>query len=827
MNPDDRNLGMDRKIARRDFLNGVAIAAAGALLGDAAQLEAQTPGPGQAADYYPPLRTGMRGSHPGSFEVAHEVRDQKAWTQSAADTGETYDLVIVGAGMSGLAAAHYFINNMGRNVRVLVLDNHDDFGGHAKRNEFHYNGRMLAINGGTLNIESPNFYNLPARQLLQDVGIDLERYRAANVKNRQLYSSFGLGGSYFFDKETWGSDSLIRTAGRGGITPEFIAKTPLTAKAKQDLARIYDPKQPDYMPGLSSAEKKLKLAKISYIDFLVNYAKVDQQVLWFVQARTHGLFCMGADAVPAFYCWNMNYPGFAGMDLEPTPEGVLAELPGGSHGRQKPSPNGGGEVHFPDGNATIARLLVRKLIPAAVPGTTMEDVATARVNYAQLDGAGQPVRIRLNSTVVNVRHDGDPAIAKTVVITYVKGGKTYRVSGGACVMACWNMFIPYLMPELPAKQKEALAYGVKAPLVYTSVAVRNWKAFQKLRISNVTAPAMYHSSLSLTEAVSLGDLKHAETPDDPVALHLVRAPCAPGKTKNEQFRAGRADLLATSFEVFERKIRDQLARTLSGGGFDPAADIIAITVNRWPHGYAFAYNSLYDPIEWALTATNTRPCVTARQPFGLVTIANSDAAASSHTDAAFLEAHRAVSEVLERRGMPAFKSSLGAGRPGDQPEATALSEIVNRIPDGLRFATLTDAPNNERIRYETAGPKPKSPPGVMASPIENISKNFGNASPGILRPQLSMIRLRASGAPSRVSCTVSPSSENFTAVSSRAWTALTSRPSFPRMRSGPNGGGASVTRRDSAKSAVLSIARFITTSRETGADMNCSPLTSI
>ena len=646
---------MDRPIARRDFINGVGVGIGALLVGKAA---------GQPMpDAYPPLRHGMRGSHEGSFEVAHSLRDKKQWELSSAiNTGESYDLIVVGAGMSGLAAAHYFQKNMGRSASVLILDNHDDFGGHAKRNEFQYKGRTLALNGGTLNIESPNFYNAPARQLLADVGIDLERYEKSNEKNRQLYSSLGLGGAYFFDKETWGSDRLVLTGARGGgaaMTAEFLDKTPHSAKAREDVLRLYDPKQPDYLPGLSSAEKKARLAKISYDEFLLNVAKVDKQALWFFHTRTHGLFCMGADAVPALYCWNMNYPGFAAMNLEPTPEGVLADLPGGQHGRQKQSRLGGSAVHFPDGNATIARLLVRWLIPDALPGKTMEDSGAARVNYAALDRAGQSARIRLSSTVVNVRHDGAPQNPKGVVVSYVKDGKTYQVHGGACVMACWNMFIPYLAPELPAKQKEALAYGIKGPLVYTSVAIRNWKAFEKLGINNVNTPTMYHSSMSLAEAASLGDLKHADSPEDPIVVHLVRAPCAPGKPKNDQFRIGRAELLSTPFEVFERKIRDQLARILGPGGFDPAQDIIAITVNRWPHGYAFTYNSLYDPMDWAFTSTNTRPCVTARQPFGLITIANSDAAAIPHTDAAFLEAHRAVGEVLEQRGMPMLSGREG------------------------------------------------------------------------------------------------------------------------------------------------------------------------
>jgi spermidine dehydrogenase len=662
MSSSDRALGLDRRITRRDFVNGVSVAAAGALLLPtwALAMEQQEFTPEQVPGYYPPALTGMRGDHAGSFEVAHGLRDRRSVDlSSVAHTGEMYDLVVVGGGMSGLAAAYYFVKNVGRNAKVLILDNHDDFGGHAKRNEFRHNGRLLAINGGTLNIEAPARYFETSKQLLRDVGIDLDRFTSSNAKNRTLYRSLGLNNAHFFDKETWGADRLVvredgggRGAG-GGYSAEFLAKTPLSQQAQKDVLRLYS--KTDYMQGLSSSEKKNRLARMSYQDYLLNVVKVDKQVLWFFMHFGEGNFCVGADANPALFAWEMSQPGFAGLSLDPTPEGVLENLPGPQHGRQKP--DRGGAIHFPDGNATIARLLVRWLIPEAVPGKTMEDVGAAQVNYALLDRAGQTARIRLNSTVVNVKHDGDPNTAREVVVTYNRGGKLHDVRASGVVMACWNMFIPYLAPDLPAHQKEALAFAVKGPLVYTSVGVKNWNAWQKLGISNVSAPTMYHPTVSLTEAVSLGELQHAQTPDEPVALHLTKAMAVPGHPRKEQHRLGRAELLNTTFETFERNIRDQLARILGPGGFDPARDIIAITVNRWPHGYAYTYNSLYDPMEWVFTSTNTRPNVIARQPFGRITIANSDAGASPHTDTAFAEAHRAVAEVLERRAMPMMTSS--------------------------------------------------------------------------------------------------------------------------------------------------------------------------
>ena len=406
------------------------------------------------------------------------------------------------------------------------------------------------------------------------------------------------------------------------------------------MRRLQDPAQPDYMPGLSSAEKKSRLATMSLERYLLEVAKVDKQCLWFYMATGRGVFCVGADAIPALFGWEMGVPGFAGLKLEPTPDGVLADLPGGHHGRQK-AEGGGGSIHFPDGNATVARLLVRWLIPDAVPGRTQEDVGAAHVDYAKIDRAGQTARIRLSSTVVNVRHDGDPGAARDVVVTYSRDGKLADVRARHVVMACWNMVIPHLVPDLPATQKEALVYGVKGPLVYTSVALRNWRAFQKLGVANISSPTMYHDSFGLGEAVSLGDLHHPQSPDEPIVIRMDRHPCAPGKPRKEQHRIGRADLLSTSFETFERNIRDQLARTLGGGGFDPARDIAAITVNRWPHGYAYTYNSLTDPPEWVFTSSPERPCVKARQPFGL-------------------DHHR----QLRCRGQPAHRRRVPRGAPG-------------------------------------------------------------------------------------------------------------------------------------------------------------------
>jgi spermidine dehydrogenase len=263
-----------------------------------------------------------------------------------------------------------------------------------------------------------------------------------------------------------------------------------------------------------------------------------------------------------------------------------------------------------------------------------------------LDVQGSPVRLRLNSTVVRVRHDRPGTAARGVEVVYMRGGQLYRIWARAAVLACWHSVIPYVCPDLPAAQREALAYAIKVPLVYTNVLLRRWTAFGHLGVHAIVSPGLWHTSVRLDAPVSLGTYRSSRSPDEPIVLHLSKALCKPGLEARAQHRAGRAELLSTSFETIERRTREQLARLLGNGGFDPADDVLAITVNRWPHGYAYQYNSLSDPF-WL--EGSEPPCVIARQRVGRIAIANSDAAAYAYTDAAIDQAHRAVHEILALR----------------------------------------------------------------------------------------------------------------------------------------------------------------------------------
>ncbi|MBO0755664.1 MAG: NAD(P)/FAD-dependent oxidoreductase [Bradyrhizobiaceae bacterium] len=611
-----------RSITRRDFLNGTALAIASGLT-PAAQLTADPIS-------YPPALTGMRGQHPGSFEVAHAfAREGRRFGVDAATLEESYDLVVVGGGISGLAAAWFYRRAVGTNARILVLDNHDDFGGHAKRNEFTVASRFIIGYGGSQSIQSPKtLWSEAAKGLLVELGVDLTRFETAF--EREFYPSLGLSRGVFFNRETFGRDAIVPgdvLLSRGNDErrqlESFVAAMPVSDVSKAQLLSLYDPTR-DPLAGKAIDEKLKVLKSTSYRDYLVTIWGCSEEVANCFQGRPLGFFGLGIDAVPAADVRSFGYPGFAGLGL-----------PSDDH----PEWSEPYIYHFPDGNASLARLLMRALIPSVASGHTMDDIVRAAFDYGQLDREGN-VRVRLNSTVIDVRQDSE-----MVSVGYIYAGLPHRVAAKHAVLACFHMMIPYLMPDLPQAQREALAQNVKTPLVYTNVVARNWRPWPALKVFDISAPMSFFSQVALDFPINLGGYQHPRDPAEPMLLHLVHVPGAPnsGFDARTQFHIGRAKLLTTTFADFEARIRDQLDRMLGPGGFSSERDIAAVTVNRWPHGYSYVANSLFDGEDY-----EDRVLKVARQTFGRVAIANSDAAGDAYAHLAIDQAGRAVGELLRR-----------------------------------------------------------------------------------------------------------------------------------------------------------------------------------
>jgi spermidine dehydrogenase len=630
------------QITRRDLLNGMAIGAGGVLLpayGFEPGVSPETSiGAGTPSTYYPPTLTGMRGSHVGSFEVAHALAWQGQKPASYKSLDEHYDLVIVGGGMSGLAAARYYQKKVGPEARILIIDNHDDFGGHAKRNEFNHKGRMLLSLGGAQNLDSPSNYGDVAGSLLIDIGIDEATIAqmAANTPDDyslggKLNGDVGLTVPDGDDHLTIGGHWLKFFHGRGDYQAAVV-KLPIPENQKDKLVAFFGGER-DFLNDLSLTEKWDYVNNTSYNQFLLDRIGLSIDTIPILNA--HLLILNGPSG------WNHTVL-----------EGILAGSPGlramgwladfvDSIGAMLIDDLAGDTRMFPDGNASVARLLVQKMIPDVAPAMKgVEDVAIARFDYGALDLADQPVRIRLNSTVVGVKEVGDQ-----VQVDYVQQGEPLRISASHCVLACYNNLIPHLCPEMSDAQKEGLAYGVRMPFVYANVLLENGRAFSELGVSITQCPYDPFQWVSAAPTMTTGGYEPPRGPDDPMVVFMMASPTPADGTKGttrDLLRMGRHKIYASTFDDYEQQIRKQLQRMLGRHGFDHEADIKAITVNRIPHGYAYWYQGLDDP-EWE---EGQAPHEIGRQQFGRISIANTDSEVTPLMNAAFDAAHRAVEEQV-------------------------------------------------------------------------------------------------------------------------------------------------------------------------------------
>jgi spermidine dehydrogenase len=618
----DKQLGMHRSITRRDFVQGSSLAVLGAVTSGAvsvtATAAAEAASAGAPGNYYPPTKTGMRGSHNGAYEVAHALARQGANFDNPEATGEEYDLVVVGAGISGLAAAHYYRERFGDDTRILLLDNHDDFGGHAKRNEFHQGGSMVLSLGGTHNLEWWQFSD-NVKAFMKTFGVDVEAMRD------NMDFSYGQDApnspAMWFDESTYGVNRLVANVDfNQQLSPEIIDQFPISEAGRQSLKSFYG-RQDNVFADLSDDETDELLSSISYPDFLRQYGGLTEDAVQLFNKKEHGAWGIEMRALSANDAlWDDN-PGLHLMGEDWSYDG-----------RDYPA------ALWPDGNASLVRLMVARLLPHVAPNVTPDNVALANFNYAALDEPERAVRVRLNATVLNTVNTEIGAR-----ITYVENGKLKEINAKHAVLACYHSVIPHLCPSLPESQKDALKYQVKIPLILTNVLIRNTDALDKLGVDGISCPGRLHARLFLFKGINNGGYEHPMEDSGPVSLVFWGAISPPEDAIDlkSQLRASREKLLAMSFEDFEREVRTVLDDLLGPAGFDVNEDLLAITVNRWPHGYSYEYMDLWDP-DWA---EGEAPHEIARQTFGSIAIANSDAGASAYTHVAIDEAYRAIGEL--------------------------------------------------------------------------------------------------------------------------------------------------------------------------------------
>jgi len=609
------------KIKRRDFINGTLVATGASMLSFKAAGHAVL----DKLDplYYPPALTGLRGSHAGSSTHAHA----RAWTVKSdwgptTQLNESYDLLVVGGGISGLSAAYFYQKKHGKDKKVLILDNHDDFGGHAKRNEHVIDGKTLISYGGSQTIVKPKDGSKVVHALLKDIGVDIERFNEAY--DRDFYKRNNLGAVTYFSKKTFGEDKVVRhpycnypnyieglMAGKLSNV-DAAQEAPLSKRGKEQLLRVLN----GGLHEIDVPKNKLNnyIHSHSYFDYLKNTLGVDDSgVMRMARHSALDWASAGTDVMTIGAAKSCGALGFA-------PKAVYDE--------ENPY-----IYHFPDGNAGVARALVKKMIPGVGEGNNAEELILSKFKYAELDKSSNAVRIRLNSTVVNVRHGGDPKNSSEVFVKYINDHKLHEVKAKSVVMACYNMMIPHIISGLPEEQAAALRLQSKSPLQYSSVGLRNWRAMKEMEIGLAMSPGNMHQAVFMDFPVSMGGYEYTKTPDDPCVIQMISCPYGEtvGAPALEQYREARYRMLGLQFKDYEEEIRSHLSGMLPEKLFDFDRDVESITVNRWGHGYTVGGPE--DSVK------------KGRQPFGRITIANCDSAPGADAKTAIDMASRAVNEL--------------------------------------------------------------------------------------------------------------------------------------------------------------------------------------
>ena len=640
---------MKNSIKRRDFLNGAAISvAAGMTLGlpDVLAGTGSTVGEGVktkgplGGEHYPPTLTGIRGSHDGAFDVAHNLAWNGKGPIDYEALDEEYDLVVVGAGISGLAAAFFYRQKMGDEKKILIIDNHDDFGGHARRNEFHHEGRMFLNAGGSFNLETHKYSEI-VNQLMADLGVDFEKLEDARDPGFMFADLDDGQICYYLNAQSFGKDRIVQ--GRwievmhgGGEYVDAIESLELPIEQQERLLALIQGKT-DLLNGMSLAEREEYIRSTSYREFAQSLAGLSDETIALLEPIPQLFAGLSLESYSVREALSFGAPGFKSLGDEALASIVYPSYSG------KPSLT----PVFPDGNASIARLLVRKLIPKVAPGDTMEDVVDAHFDYGKLDQPDAPVRLRLSSTVVNVVNRSSGG-SEWVDVTYASSDAAdtnlaHTVKAKHCVLACYNGIIPHLCPDMTEEQKAALKYGVKPPFVVTVVALRNGKAIREAGPVQHFCPDSFFNVVIKAPPVNLGAYQGSSEGDDPLLLSLYYVPSPRNdgtQSGRDLMRLGHHRLYTTAFSEYETEVRKQLSAMFGAQGFDADRDIAAITVNRWSHGYAYVYMDLYDPV-WEEGAA---PHEVGRKPMGGISIANSDSEAVPYLQGAVDAAWRAVSE---------------------------------------------------------------------------------------------------------------------------------------------------------------------------------------
>ena len=629
----DKSLGLDQRIARRDFLNSTLLASGALLLGGLSPSELLARAAAQGADWTGPGGVGDYANSNGNtlavLTDGHQIRD-RAFEALPADTvalDETYDCVVVGGGISGLASALTFTRRARAGTSCLVLDNHPVFGGEAKRNEFDVDGHRLVAHQGSAFYFVPYPYSFIGR-FYESIGLKQPRltYQSWGGGRPELVVSNTPYGSPGLDRGQYGvffGAKFGQTPGLWAIDPvrRNLDGVPLPATTREAVLKILraETKPGFERPAFDGDSVSRQLDAMSLEDHLMDRYGVSREIVRTYLLDEGGGFGLGPDALSAF----------------------TAYAPDMLHPLDDPA----GEQMFADGNGMFARLMVKALLPGAIAGSaSLDDVARGAIDFGALDRPGSATRIRLSSTVVWVQHDGAPDKAETVTVAYTRGGKVYRIKARSIVLAGGSWTSRNIVRDLGDAQRDAYSKFYRSPAMMANVALRNWRFLDKLGITGARWFEGVGSFFQVRRVPTLGTASPTISPDQPIVLNLKVIYPSPGLPTEQQGHVGRAQMLSMSFRDYERQIREQFTDMFGRAGFDASRDIAGIVLNRWGHAYVSPQPGWY-------YGTNGKPAprdVLRAAPFGRIAFANTDLNGSMDHRASIIEGDRAVGQLLDQ-----------------------------------------------------------------------------------------------------------------------------------------------------------------------------------
>jgi spermidine dehydrogenase len=627
-------LGSSSLITRRDFIGSTLLASGSVLLANASPLELlegkdEFTGYGGVGEY-----SSSNGNTLEVLRAGHAIRDQvyEALPKNVADTGENYDCVIVGGGISGLAAALFFRRQAAAEMKCLILENHPIFGGEAKQNEFQVDGQRVTAHQGSAIYQIQYPYSFFARFYesigLKEPTLNYQKWGGTEPEfplSKTPYESAGLAaGRYGF----WFGARFGQRRGMWLMDPvtKNLAGAPISAPIRNEWLRWLKGQAVEKTPFVHPKVEGDAISR--YLDsitleqhYMERFGLSRETVRTFLSPVEGGGSGLGPDALSAYsdYAFEMLHP--------------------------RKEDEGGSDQMFPGGNTTIARLMLKSLLPAAVNGpASVEGVSRGTVNFAALDAAENQSRVRLSSTVVSVKHVGEASNAKSISVIYQKDGKLYRVQARSAVMAGGSWTTKHIVRDLPASHRQAYGQFHRSPCLMANVAVRNWRFLYKMGMSGCRWFEGFGNYMDVRRFAVIGDENASITPDSPTVLTLKVLYSYPGYSTEEQGNRGRRELLNTSFAQYETRIREQFSEMFAAGGFVAQRDIAGIILNRWGHAYL-------SPQPGFFFGKNGKPApreVLRNAPFGRIAFANTDLAGAMDHRYSILEAQRAVQQILDQ-----------------------------------------------------------------------------------------------------------------------------------------------------------------------------------